>query len=79
MTIVTAYDVRALAQSGDEMPVLALVDGEVAVLPEAELSGQDRVLITQAALIEQLGEEITDIESEILAGRLTADISGPAA
>ena len=76
MTTVTADDIRALAQSGDDLPVLALIDDDVAVLPEAEVSVRDRVLITQAALVRDLGEEITDVEAELLAGRLTADITG---
>ncbi|WP_027340999.1 hypothetical protein [Hamadaea tsunoensis] len=75
MTTVTADDVRALAQSADDQPVLALVDGEIVILPEAEVSPQDRVLFTQAALIEDLGVDVTEVEAELLAGRLTADIT----
>jgi hypothetical protein len=74
MTTITADDIRALAKSGDEQPVLVLVDGDVEVLPEAEVSVRDRVIYTQAALIHDAGEEITDTEAELIAGRLSSDI-----
>lgn len=73
--IVTADDVRALAQSGDEEPVLALVDGQPVVVPAAELADHEHVICTQTALIQALGEEITDVEAEIFAGRLSADLA----
>jgi len=73
-TTITADDVRALARSGDDEPVLALIDGQPVVLPAAELADHDHVVCTQTALVQALGMEITDIEAEIFAGRLTADL-----
>ncbi|NUT33483.1 MAG: hypothetical protein HOV79_10445 [Hamadaea sp.] len=72
--LVTADDVRALAQSGAEEPVLALVEGQPVVLAAAELADHEQVICTQTALIQALGEEITDAEAEIFAGRLSADL-----
>ncbi|MCP2327743.1 hypothetical protein HDA40_006250 [Hamadaea flava] len=71
---ITADDVRALAQSGDEDPVLALIDGQPAILPAAELDDHDHVICTQVALIQALGMEVTDAEAEVFAGHLTADL-----
>ncbi|NUR74328.1 MAG: hypothetical protein HOU81_26255 [Hamadaea sp.] len=73
-TTITANDIRVLARSGDEDPVLALVDGQPVVLPAAELADHDHVVCTQVALVQALGLEITDAEAEIFAGRLTADL-----
>lgn len=73
-TTITADDVRALAKSGDDQPVLALVEGRPAVLPATEVTPDDQVICTQTALVQALGEEITDTEAEIFAGRLSADL-----
>jgi len=70
MITVTAHDIRALAQSRDEDPVLAVVDGDVRVLPAAE--GGDTVLYRGEELRREYGDEITDIEAETLAAGLTA-------
>lgn len=78
MSIVTADDVRALAHSGEDEPVLALVDGEVVMLPGAEV-GEAQVIITRDALLKKVGEEVSDFEAELVAGRLTADLSPEAA
>ena len=75
MTVVTPNDVRALAVSGLDHPVLALVDGAVELLPAAEVPQDTRVIVTREALNHELGDEVTDIESELFAGRLTADIA----
>jgi hypothetical protein len=72
MTTVTANDVRALARSGDENPVMALVEGEIVILPEAEVEDGDRVLCTQESLVRELGAEVTDVEADLFAGRLAA-------
>jgi hypothetical protein len=74
---ITANDVRALARSGDDEPVLALVEGQAVVLPAAELADHDHIICTQTALVRALGEEITDTEAEIFAGHLTADLGVP--
>jgi|1185.fasta_scaffold472844_2 hypothetical protein len=72
MTIVTPNAVRALAVSGLDHPVLALVDGVVELLPAAEVPENTRVIFTREALNRDLGDEVTDIEVDLLAGRLTA-------
>jgi hypothetical protein len=75
MTTVTANDVRALAVSGLNRPVLAVVAGEVVVAAEAELPAGGQVIINQEALVAELGREVADFEAEIFAGRLTADLT----
>jgi hypothetical protein len=75
MTTVTANDVRALAVSGLDRPVLALVGDDVQVISESELPGDGKVIITQEALAEDVGVELADFEAELVAGRLTADLT----
>lgn len=75
MTTVTANDVRVLARSRDTDPVLAVVDDELVVIPEAEVREQDRVVCTQRTLVHELGIEVSDIEAQLFAGRLTALLS----
>jgi hypothetical protein len=70
---VTANDVRALAVSGLDHPVLAVVGDDLVLIPEAELPAGARVLVTQEDLLVELGREVSDFEAEIFAGRLTAD------
>lgn len=72
MTTVTANDVRVLARSRAVDPVLAVVDGEVVVIPEAEVREQDTFVCTQQMLVRELGVEVSDIEAQLFAGRLTA-------
>ncbi|WP_155368150.1 hypothetical protein [Catellatospora vulcania] len=71
MTTVTANDVRVLARSREVDPVLAVVDGEVVVIPEAQLTEADVALCSQQKLVRELGDEISDIEAQLFAGRLT--------
>ncbi len=71
MITVTANEVRVLARSRAVDPVLAVVDGEIVVVPAAELAENGRVLCTQQTLIRELGAEVSDIEAELFAGRLT--------
>ncbi|GHJ49325.1 hypothetical protein Cs7R123_66670 [Catellatospora sp. TT07R-123] len=71
MTTVTANEVRVLARSRDVDPVLAVVDDEVVVIPRAEVREQDRVLCTKQMLVHELGNEVSDIEAQLFAGRLT--------
>jgi hypothetical protein len=75
MIQVTADDIRVLAQSNDEDPVLALVDGRLVVLPAAEVVEGDRVVYSKANLAEEVGEDVTDVEAETVAGGLTARLS----
>lgn len=78
MATITADDVRALAQARGEDQVLALADGKVAVLPATEAydnSASSKVVYTQAELLQEFGEEVTDTEAELLAAALTARIT----
>jgi hypothetical protein len=71
---VTADDVRVLAQQPGTDPVLAIVDGQLRVVPAGDASG-DAVVYTKADLVTEYGEEITDVEAETLAGALTARLA----
>jgi hypothetical protein len=72
MTSITADDIRVLARSEQvDRPVLAFVDGEAAVLPEAEVAPAD-ILYTRPQLVEEFGEDITDVEADILAAGLNS-------
>jgi hypothetical protein len=77
MTTVTADDIRVLAQSGAEDPVLLLVDGQVRVVPAGAVTPgtPGDVLYTRAELVTEVGEEITDVEAETLAAGLTARLA----
>lgn len=77
MVTVTADDIRALAQSGDEDPVLVLVGDDVAVMPAraAPPASPGKVIYTQAELRADSGVEVTDLEAEILADGLTARLA----
>jgi hypothetical protein len=71
MAVVTADDLRVLAQSTDPEAVLALVGGELRVVPGFEVPG-DQIVLTKIQLVEELGEDITDVDAEVLAAGLTA-------
>jgi hypothetical protein len=75
MIQVTADDIRVLAQSNDEAPVLVVVDGRLVVLAAAEVAEGARVVYSKANLVEEVGEDVTDIEAETVAGGLTARLS----
>jgi len=81
METVTVDDIRALAKArGDdgEEQVLALTDGEVKVESANEAYDESRgskVIYTQAELLNEFGEEITDAEAIMLAAALTARIT----
>ncbi|GAA1764871.1 hypothetical protein [Luedemannella helvata] len=72
MAIVTANDVRSLAVSGLHHPVLALVGDDIELLPAAEVPEDAKIIYTREALNRDLGDEVTDIEVDLMAGRLTA-------
>ena len=74
MAEVTAEDLQVLAQADEDDAVIALVDGDIVVISEEDL-GDGRVIMTKERLYEELGEEVSDFEAVILAGRLTADLS----
>ncbi len=73
MATVTANDIRVLAQSTDPEAVLALVDGELRVVPGFDVEG-GRVVLTRVQLVAEVGEDVTDIEAEVLAAGLTAQL-----
>jgi hypothetical protein len=75
MTTVTADDIRVLARSEDEQPVLVVSDNEVSVVPAGEADAET-IVYTRADLIDEYGDEITEIEADVLAAGLTARIAG---
>jgi hypothetical protein len=74
MTTVTADDIRVLAQSDEEDPVLVVVDGDVRVMAarEAPQGTDGQVIYSQAELLADSGVEVTDLEAETIAAGLTA-------
>jgi hypothetical protein len=75
MTTVTADDIRVLARSEDEQPVLVLSDNEVSIVSAGEADAET-IIYTKADLIDEYGDEITDIDAEVLAAGLTARVAG---
>jgi hypothetical protein len=73
MAVVTADDLRVLAQSTDPEAVLAVVNNELRVLPGFEVTA-GQVVLTRVQLVEELGEDITDVDAEVLAAGLTAKL-----
>ena len=73
MATVTADDIRVLAQSTDPDAVLALVGDELRVEPGFDVMGGQEVL-TKVQLVEEVGEDVTDVEAEVLAAGLTAKL-----
>jgi hypothetical protein len=71
MATVTADDIRVLAQSTDENPVLLLTGDQLRVVPGADAAG-GQVIMTKAELVNEVGEDVTDVEAEVLAAGLTA-------
>jgi hypothetical protein len=77
--VVTADDVRVLARAADAGAVLAVVDGDVRVVPDGAEEpvevAPDQVLYTKAQLIQEYGDEVTDLDADVLAAGLTARLS----
>ena len=73
MTTISADDVRVLAQSTEEDPALALVEGDVRVVPSAQ-EADGHLVYTKRELVAEYGEEITDVQAEVLAAGLTAQL-----
>jgi hypothetical protein len=71
MATITADDIRVLAQSTDPDAVLAIVGDELRVVPGFEVMG-GQVVLTKLQLVEEVGEDVTDVEAEVLAAGLTA-------
>jgi hypothetical protein len=74
MVEITTDDIRVLAQASSTDAALVLLDGRAVVLPGSDVD-RGRVVYTRAALTAEYGEEITDIEAELLAAGLTARLS----
>jgi hypothetical protein len=72
MATITADDIRVLARSEHADAVLAVIDGQAAVLPPGD-AVTGIVLYTRPKLVAEYGEEITDIQAEVLAAGLTAE------
>jgi hypothetical protein len=73
MATITADDIRVLAQSTDPDAVLALVGDEVRVVPGFQVMG-GQVVLTKIQLVEEVGEDVTDVDAEVLAAGLTAKL-----
>jgi hypothetical protein len=73
MAVVTADDLRVLAQSDDPEAVLAVVNNELRVISGFEVTA-GQVILTKVQLVEELGEDITDVDAEVLAAGLTAKL-----
>jgi hypothetical protein len=71
--MVTADDIRVLAQSTEFNPALILVGDELRVVPGTEVMG-GQVIITKSTLVAEVGEDVTDIDAEVLAAGLTAKL-----
>ncbi|MFI5908061.1 hypothetical protein [Dactylosporangium sp. NPDC051541] len=73
-TTITADDIRALAQSGEADPALAVAQDEVVLVAEAA-AADGHIVYTKAELVRDYGEEITDVQAEVLAAGLTSQLA----
>jgi hypothetical protein len=74
MATITADDIRVLAQSTAMDPVLLLVDGDTRVVPRAE-AASGTVVYSKAQLAQEVGEDVTDVQAEVIAAGLTARLA----
>src|SRR5690349_649119 len=70
---ITADDVRVLAQTTEGDPALVVVGDDVRVVPDAQ-AADGHLVYTKAELVAEYGEEITDVQAEVLAAGLTAQL-----
>lgn len=75
MVTVTADDIKVLARDSSADAALVVRGERLGVVPAGE-AGDGRVVYTKAALVEEYGEELTDIEAELAAAHLTAELAG---
>jgi hypothetical protein len=75
MVTVTADDIRVLARDSSADATLVVRNGRVEVVSGGQ-AGDERIVYTKAALIEEYGEDVTDVEAELAAGHLTAQLAG---
>ena len=76
MATVTADDIRVLAQSTEPDAVLALVDDELRVVAGFDVMG-GQVVLTKVELVDRVGEDVTDVDAEVMAAGLTAGLPQP--
>ncbi|WP_432967276.1 hypothetical protein [Dactylosporangium sp. CA-233914] len=74
MTTISADDIRALAQCTDADPALAVAGPDVRLVPQAA-AADGHIVYTKADLVREYGEEITDVQAEVLAAGLTSQLS----
>jgi hypothetical protein len=74
LTTITADDIRVLAQSRDQDPALVVAEDGVRVVPDAQ-AADGHLVYTKADLVAEYGEEITDVQAEVLAAGLTAQFT----
>jgi len=74
MTTITPDDIRVLARAEEPEAVLAIVAGQ-AVVAAPDQVPVGTVIYSRASLVAEYGEEITDLEAELLAAGLTAQAS----
>jgi hypothetical protein len=74
MATITADDIRVLARSDLQEPVLVIVGGDALVVDADEVNFAD-VVYTREMLVADFGEDITDAEADVLAAGLTAQTS----
>jgi hypothetical protein len=72
----TGDDIRVLAKSTSEAPVLVLAGGRLVVMDaeDAHAAG-GRIVYSKERLVADAGTDITDIEAELVAGRITAALA----
>jgi hypothetical protein len=72
----TSDDIRVLAKSTSTAPVLVLTGGRLVVMDaqDAPAAG-GRVVYSKERLVADAGTDITDIEAELVAGRITAALA----
>jgi hypothetical protein len=79
MAKVTVDDIRVLARSGAGDPVLVLLDDNLLVLPVVDTMGAHaagEIVYTRDDLLREYGEQINDVDAEVLAAGLTAQLGG---
>jgi hypothetical protein len=75
MTNITADDIRGLARADFEDAALVLVDGRPEVVRADTATTADQIVYTKFDLVDEYGEEITDVEAELAAANLTAALA----
>jgi hypothetical protein len=74
LTTISADDIKVLAQSGEQDPALVLEGEGVRVVPDAQ-AADGRLVYTKADLVAEYGDQISDVQAEVLAAGLTAQLT----